>query len=71
MLDDYLTFSATTTPRNWLNIWDGWKAQRESMADNSEVRDDLKYTVNDEWAKAEGENVRVGITDHCSISLPT
>ncbi|HHT74759.1 MAG TPA: glycine cleavage system protein GcvH [Methanomassiliicoccaceae archaeon] len=39
------------------------------MADNSEVRDDLKYTVNDEWAKAEGENVRVGITDHAQHQL--
>ena len=34
------------------------------MADNSEVRDDLRYTVNDEWVKVEGGNARVGITDH-------
>lgn len=39
------------------------------MADNSEVRDDLRYTMNDEWVKAEGGNVRVGITDHAQGQL--
>ncbi len=39
------------------------------MADNSEVRDDLRYTNNDEWAKAEDGNARVGITDHAQHQL--
>ena len=39
------------------------------MADNSEVRDDLRYSISDEWAKVEGENVRVGITDHAQHQL--
>ena len=46
-----------------------WTAARESMAENSEVRDDLRYTMNDEWAKAEGSNARVGITDHAQEQL--
>jgi len=39
------------------------------MAEKSEVRDGLKYTENDEWAKAEGANVRMGITDHAQHQL--
>ena len=38
-----------------------WDSDAVSM---SEVREGLRYTREHEWAKAEGENCRVGITDH-------
>jgi glycine cleavage system H protein len=33
------------------------------------ILDDVKYTQTHEWAKAEGELVRVGITDHAQAEL--
>src|SRR6266542_4877980 len=33
------------------------------------VPDDLLYTETHEWIKREGENVRVGITDHAQSEL--
>ena len=33
------------------------------------VRDDLLYTESHEWIKHEGDNVRVGITDHAQSEL--
>src|SRR6266403_5767882 len=33
------------------------------------VPDDLLYTESHEWIKGEGENVRVGITDHAQAEL--
>ena len=33
------------------------------------VPDDLLYTESNEWRKREGENVRVGITDHAQSEL--
>src|SRR5437762_12822190 len=33
------------------------------------VPDDLLYTESHEWIKREGENVRVGITDHAQSEL--
>ena len=33
------------------------------------VPEDLRYTVDHEWAKLEGERVRVGITDYAQDSL--
>jgi len=39
------------------------------MVDNSEVRDDLRYTEGDEWVRTEGANARVGITDHAQHQL--
>ena len=33
------------------------------------VPDDLLYTESHEWIKREGENVRVGITDHAQAEL--
>ena len=33
------------------------------------VPDDLLYTESHEWIKREGENVRVGITDHAQLEL--
>jgi len=33
------------------------------------VPDDLLYTESHEWVKREGENVRVGITDHAQAEL--
>src|SRR5438105_13586297 len=33
------------------------------------VPDDLLYTESHEWIKREGENVRVGITDHAQAGL--
>jgi glycine cleavage system H protein len=33
------------------------------------VPDDLRYTESHEWIKREGENVRVGITDHAQSEL--
>lgn len=39
------------------------------MADNSEVKDGLRYTEGDEWVKVEGDNARVGITDHAQHQL--
>src|ERR1700720_3935869 len=33
------------------------------------VRDDLLYTDSHEWIKHEGDNVRVGITDHAQAEL--
>ena len=35
----------------------------------NEVRDDLKYTENHEWAKIQGDKVVVGITDHAQSEL--
>jgi glycine cleavage system H protein len=35
----------------------------------SEVRDGLRYTKDHEWSKAEGEMVRIGITDHAQHEL--
>ncbi len=33
------------------------------------VPDDLSYTESHEWVRAEGENARVGITDHAQAEL--
>jgi glycine cleavage system H protein len=33
------------------------------------VPDDLLYTTSHEWIKREGENIRVGITDHAQAEL--
>jgi len=33
------------------------------------VPDELLYTESHEWIKREGENVRVGITDHAQSEL--
>ena len=33
------------------------------------VPDDLRYTESHEWVRAEGENARVGITDHAQAEL--
>src|ERR1700737_4356200 len=33
------------------------------------VPDDLLYTASHEWIKREGENIRVGITDHAQAEL--
>jgi glycine cleavage system H protein len=33
------------------------------------VPDDLLYTKNHEWIRREGENIRVGITDHAQAEL--
>src|ERR1700720_555104 len=33
------------------------------------VRDDLLYTESHEWIRREGDNVRVGITDHAQAEL--
>jgi len=33
------------------------------------VPDDLLYTESHEWAKREGDNVRIGITDHAQAEL--
>src|SRR5260370_7581385 len=33
------------------------------------IRDDLLYTESHEWIKREGENIRVGITDHAQSEL--
>jgi glycine cleavage system H protein len=35
----------------------------------SEVRDDLKYTESHEWIKLDGDNAKVGITDHAQSEL--
>jgi glycine cleavage system H protein len=35
----------------------------------SKVPEDLLYTESHEWIKQEGENVRVGITDHAQAEL--
>jgi glycine cleavage system H protein len=35
----------------------------------SEVREGLRYTSEHEWAKVEGENCRVGITDHAQEEM--
>ncbi len=36
---------------------------------SDEVRNDLKYTDTHEWLKIEGENAKVGITDHAQSEL--
>ena len=36
---------------------------------SKEVRDNLKYTDTHEWLKLEGENAKVGITDHAQEEL--
>jgi len=36
---------------------------------SKEVRDDLKYTDTHEWLKLEGDNAKVGITDHAQEEL--
>jgi glycine cleavage system H protein len=33
------------------------------------VPDDLLYTESHEWIRREGENIRVGITDHAQVEL--
>ena len=33
------------------------------------VPDDLLYTESHEWIRREGENIRVGITDHAQAEL--
>ena len=33
------------------------------------IPDDLLYTESHEWIKREGENIRVGITDHAQLEL--
>ena len=33
------------------------------------IPDDLFYTESHEWIKREGENIRVGITDHAQSEL--
>ena len=33
------------------------------------VPDDLLYTESHEWIRREGENIRVGITDHAQSEL--
>src|SRR6187551_3917307 len=35
----------------------------------SNVPDDLRYTESHEWLRQEGENARVGITDHAQAEL--
>ena len=35
----------------------------------SNVPDDLRYTESHEWLRVEGENARVGITDHAQAEL--
>ncbi|MDQ2919358.1 MAG: glycine cleavage system protein H, partial [Verrucomicrobiota bacterium] len=35
----------------------------------SNVPDDLFYTESHEWVRVEGENARVGITDHAQAEL--
>ncbi len=35
----------------------------------SNVPDDLRYTESHEWVRVEGENARVGITDHAQAEL--
>jgi glycine cleavage system H protein len=34
-----------------------------------EIREDLLYTETHEWAKVEGKNVRIGVTDYAQQSL--
>ena len=36
---------------------------------SDEVRNDLKYTDTHEWLRIEGENAKVGITDHAQSEL--
>ncbi len=46
------------------------KARQVSpMADKSVVKDGLKYTIDHEWVKEEGSNVRIGITDHAQLEM--
>ena len=33
------------------------------------VPDDLRYTADHEWARAEGNRVRIGITDYAQDAL--
>ena len=35
----------------------------------SEIRDSLKYTIDHEWARSEGELTVIGITDHAQSEL--
>lgn len=35
----------------------------------SQIPDDLRYTESHEWVRVEGENARVGITDHAQAEL--
>jgi glycine cleavage system H protein len=39
-------------------------AKENRMVEKYVVRDGLRYTADHEWVKAEGSNVRLGITDH-------
>lgn len=33
------------------------------------VKDGLRYTIDHEWVKPEGANMRIGITDHAQLEL--
>ncbi len=39
------------------------------MAYKSVVKEDLRYTPDHEWIKVEGDQARVGITDHAQHEL--
>ena len=42
---------------------------KHSMVSSVNVPDDLRYTADHEWARLEGERVRVGITDYAQDAL--
>jgi glycine cleavage system H protein len=39
------------------------------MAETSVVKDGLRYTTDHEWVSIEGDNARIGITDHAQGEL--
>jgi glycine cleavage system H protein len=39
------------------------------MAEKSIIKDGLSYTADHEWVKVEGDNVKMGITDHAQIEM--
>jgi glycine cleavage system H protein len=39
------------------------------MVEGKEIPDELKYTKDHEWVRAEGDNCRIGITDYAQNSL--
>jgi glycine cleavage system H protein len=44
-------------------------AKEENMAEKNGVRDGLRYTADHEWVKVEGNNARMGITDHAQEEM--
>ncbi len=39
------------------------------MKDETSIREGLKYSKDHEWVKVEGQNARIGITDHAQHEL--